>query len=37
VISNRFMVHADGSSVSMDELHEAVASVDMARLEALGK
>jgi hypothetical protein len=37
VISNRFMVHADGASVSMDELHQAVASVDVARLEALGK
>jgi FlaG/FlaF family flagellin (archaellin) len=37
VIGNRFMVHAEGSSVSMDELHAAVASVDAARLEALGR
>jgi hypothetical protein len=37
VFGSRFMVHAEGSQVSMDELKQAVGSVDSARLEALAK
>jgi hypothetical protein len=37
IVASRFMVHAEGSSISMDDLHNAVASVDVERLESLGK
>lgn len=37
IVASRFMVHAEGSSITMDDLHNAVASVDVSRLESLGK
>jgi hypothetical protein len=37
VIASRFMVHAEGSAVAIEDLRAAVASVDTARLEALGR
>ncbi|MEJ0046927.1 MAG: hypothetical protein WDN04_13035 [Rhodospirillales bacterium] len=37
IVASRFMVHAEGSSVSMDDLHAAVASVDVGKLEALSR
>jgi len=37
IVASRFMVTAEGSSISMDDLHNAVASVDVGKLETLGK
>jgi hypothetical protein len=37
LIGERFMVHASGDGVSMDELKAAVGSVDQGRLEGLAK
>ncbi len=37
LIGGRFMVHAEGTGVSMDELKAAVGAVDAGRLEGLAK
>ena len=37
IVASRFMVHAEGSSITMDDLHNAVASVDVEKLETFGK
>jgi hypothetical protein len=37
LVGERFMVHASGNGVSMDELKAAVGSVDQGRLEGLAK
>jgi len=35
IVESRYMVHAEGSAISMDDLHAAVASVDVSKLESL--
>jgi hypothetical protein len=37
IVGSRFMVHAEGTPVSVDDLHAAVESVDVGRLEALAR
>lgn len=37
MVADRFMVHAEGDNVGIDELKAAVGSVDMGRLEGLAK
>jgi hypothetical protein len=37
IVGNRFMVHAEGDNIGMDELKAAVGSIDMGRLEGLAK
>ncbi|HTZ70068.1 MAG TPA: Yip1 family protein [Acetobacteraceae bacterium] len=37
IVGNRFMVHAEGSNVPMAALRDAVAQVDLDRLQALAK
>jgi hypothetical protein len=37
ILASRFLVHAEGSPVSMDDLHAAVASVDLDKLQDLVK
>jgi hypothetical protein len=37
LVGQRFMVHAEGDGVTMDELKAAVGAVDAGRLEGLAK
>jgi hypothetical protein len=37
ILASRFMVRAEGSSISMDDLRKAVKTVDLAKLQALAK